>query len=276
MHRLKDLKDWQKSCERARGIGFGLRKELFVTSGLFNELANLKLDQYKVERDNTEEFIAEAGEVNIVDVDAYEALERNRNRIKDSIESVEKEIRRMVEKRVNGIRSEIPILRRRLRVKRRSKKYQQYERKVHDSNVYEVRQTLKNYERLVEKRLKIFKNQMKTGVEELRLAKEEEIRDAEMARKRCNVHNFTKLNLKSNVKTLLQKSGSFVIGENSKRKILDSRQMKSDVEGFLLKFLMKVTRQFCEKKKTFKGDNNKRRTKRQQIRYYLLHPDLFL
>ena len=115
---------------------------------------------------------------------------------------------------------------------------------------------------------------MKTGVEELRLAKEEEIRDAEMARKRCNVHNFTKLNLKSNVKTLLQKSGGFVIGENSKRKILDSRQMKSDVEGFLLKFLMKVTRQFCEKKKTFKGDNNKRRTKRQQIRYYLLHLQL--
>ena len=63
----------------------------------------------------------------------------------------------MVEKRVNGIRSEIPMLRRRLRAKRRSKKYQQYERKVHDSNVYEVRQTLKNYERLVEKRLEIFK-----------------------------------------------------------------------------------------------------------------------
>ena len=102
---------------------------------------------------------------------------------------------------------------------------------------------------------------MKTGVEELRLAKEEEIRDAEMARKRRNVHNFTKLNLKSNVKTLLQKSGGFVIGENSKSKIFDSRQMKSDVEGFLLKFLMKVTRQFCEKKKTVKGDNNKRRTK---------------
>ena len=39
-----------------------------------------------MERDNTEEFIAEAGEVNIVDVDAYDALERNRNRIKDSIE----------------------------------------------------------------------------------------------------------------------------------------------------------------------------------------------
>ena len=72
----------------------------------------------------------------------------------------------------------------------------------------------------------------------------------------------------------MQKSGGFVIGENSKRKILDSRQMKSDVEGFLLKFLMKVIRQFCEIKKTFKGDNNKRRTKRQQIRYYLLHPDL--
>ena len=40
---------------------------------------------------------------------------------------------------------------------------------------------------------------MKTGVEELRLAEEEEIRDAEMARKRCNVHNFTELNMKSNV-----------------------------------------------------------------------------
>ena len=139
-----------------------------------------------MERDNTEEYVAEAGEVNIVDADAYETLERNRNRIKDSIESVEKEIRRMVEKRVNDFRSEIPMLRRRLRVKRRCKKYQQYERKVHDSNVYEVRQTLKNYEKLVEKRLEIFKNQMKTGVEELRLAKEEEIRDAEMAEKRCN------------------------------------------------------------------------------------------
>ena len=52
---------------------------------------------------------------------------------------------------------------------------------------------------------------MKTGVEELRLAEEEKIRDAEMARKRCNVHNFTELNMKSNVKTLLQKSGGFVM-----------------------------------------------------------------
>ena len=45
MHSLKDLKDWQKSCERARGIGYRLRKELFVMSGLFNELANFKLEQ---------------------------------------------------------------------------------------------------------------------------------------------------------------------------------------------------------------------------------------
>ena len=96
-----------------------MRKELFEMSGLFNELANFKLEQYKVERDNTEEFIAEAGEMNIVDADVYEALERNHNRMKDSIQSVEKEIKRMVEKRVNGIRSEIPMLRRKFRAKRK-------------------------------------------------------------------------------------------------------------------------------------------------------------
>ena len=268
-----------RSRRRSRLVTPFLEAELSQLNFLYGRLADLEINLYNLERLNDETYTFVAGEMKSFDSEPNVRLRRSRNDIRTPMEAIRREVNAICNHRESLILTEVANLRRKHNLPKSSKVKQKSILRGRLNSLYEIRRTLRSFEKLKKRRETTYKLDVNDRKRRIRLRDLEDKMWREQQRKRDSVHTFTNCSIDKDLKTFLDRGGGYVpICSESFTSQKTLINFKRQAEEILLTFSKKVTGQNSRAPRCNQsGKRLKRiskRTIRSQIRLNLNHPNI--